>query len=145
MLLSLWLLNCVDLHSSQIREYGLLNMFVLFVQQAYMYGTVGLFMICFVFLSVYWYVCKFICLSVCGYGTTDIKLFLLLLRLYCRSKKTLRQDKGSESNVCIRVGPDGAASHDRFRNSPTGPLITFRDGPRGLGEVGGRPSFVALL
>ena len=60
-------------------------------------------------------------------------------------EKTLRQDKGSESNVCIRVGPDGAVSHDRFRNSPTGPLITFRDGPRGLGEVGGRPSSVAIL
>ena len=60
-------------------------------------------------------------------------------------EKTLRQDKGSESNVCIWVGPDGAASHDQFRNSPTGPLISFRDGPRGLGEVGGRPSSVALL
>ena len=61
MLLSLWLLNCVDLHSSQIREYELLNMFVLFVQQAYRYGTVGLFLICGVFLEVYWYVC--ICVS----------------------------------------------------------------------------------
>ena len=81
MLLSLWLLNCVDLHSSQIREYGLLNMFVLFVQQAYRYRTVGLFMICCVFLGVYWYVCKFICLSVCGYGTIDIKLFNFVVQV----------------------------------------------------------------
>ena len=36
-------------------------------------------------------------------------------------EKTLRQAKGSESNVCIRVGPDGAAIMIWFRNSSTGP------------------------
>ena len=31
-------------------------------------------MICGAFLDVYWFVCSFLCLSVGGYGTTDIKL-----------------------------------------------------------------------
>ena len=39
-----------------------------------MYGNIGLFFICCVFLGVYWYVCSFRCLFVGGYETTDIKL-----------------------------------------------------------------------
>ena len=44
------------------------------MQRAYRYGTVGSFMIRGVFLDVYWLTCSLICLSVGGYGTTDIKL-----------------------------------------------------------------------
>ena len=45
-------------------------------------------------------------------------------------EKTLRQAKRGENTVCVRVGPDEAASHDRSRNSPTGSLIIFRGGLR---------------
>ena len=44
------------------------------MQRACRYGTVGSFIICGVFLDVYWFACSFICLSICGYGTTDIKI-----------------------------------------------------------------------
>ena len=56
-------------------------MFVLFVQRAYRYGTVGSFIICYVCLGVYWCVCSFIYLSVCGYGTTGIKLLNFVVQV----------------------------------------------------------------
>ena len=62
-------------------EYELLIVFVLFVQRACRYGTVGSFMIFCVFLGMDWCVCSFICLSVCGYGTTDIKLLSFVVQV----------------------------------------------------------------
>ena len=56
-------------------------MFVLFVQRACRYGTVGSFIICSVFLDVYWLVCSSICSSVCGYGTTDTKLLNFVVQV----------------------------------------------------------------
>ena len=38
-------------------------------------------MICYVFLGVYWCVCSFICLSVGGYGTTEIKLLNFVVQV----------------------------------------------------------------
>ena len=43
--------------------------------------TVGSFIICGVFLDVYWLACSLICLSVCGYGTTYIKLFNFVVQV----------------------------------------------------------------
>ena len=36
---------------------------------------------CGVLLDVYWLVCSRICLSVCGYGTTDIKLLNFVVQV----------------------------------------------------------------
>ena len=57
-------------------------------------------------------------------------------------EKTLRQAKGSENTVCFRVGPDGAANHDRFRDRPTGPSYEVSEL---LEEVGGRPFFACVV
>ena len=71
---------------------------------------------CVASLNVFLVLCECVYVSlVCGYWTTDIKLrLLLMLRLYYMSKRDSNKAKGSESTVCILVGPDGAASHDRF-------------------------------
>ena len=56
-----------------------------------------------------------VCVSylwVWDYGHKTV--FVVVETLLQVKEKTLRQEKGSENNVCIRVGPDGAASHDRF-------------------------------
>ena len=67
-------------------------------------------------LNVFLDSCECVYVSlVCGYWTTDIKLrLLLMLRLYYMSKRDSNKAKGSESTLCIWVGPDGVASHDRF-------------------------------
>ena len=69
-------------------------------------------------------------------------IFVVVESLLQAKEKTLRQVKGSQTNVCIRVGPDGAANHDRFRDRPTGPSCEVSEQ---LEEVGGRPFLVCIV